>query len=65
MTESDERNLFKNQRAIAARAASRAPWGSAWAAQSAQWSPQEVTRDRKTLRMATLAHGFRLSATNG
>jgi len=47
-------------RAIAARAADRAPWGSAWAAQAAQRSPQMVERDRKTLRMAWFC-GFAIS----
>ena len=41
-------------------AADRAPWGSAWAAQAAQRSPQMVERDRKTLRMARLG-GFAIS----
>ena len=47
-------------RAIAAGAADRAPWGSAWAAQAAQRSPQMVEGDRKTLRMARLG-GFAIS----
>ena len=47
-------------RAIAAGAADRAPWGSAWAAQAAQWSPQMVERDRKTLRFARFC-GFAIS----
>ena len=47
-------------RAIAAKAAGRAPWGSAWAVQAAQRSPQMVEMDRKTLRMARLG-GFAIS----
>ena len=47
-------------RAIAARAAGRAPWGSAWAVQAAQRSPQMVERDRKRLRMARFC-GFVIS----
>ena len=47
-------------RAIAAKAAGRAPWGSAWAVQAAQRSPQMVERDRKLLRMARFC-GFAIS----
>ena len=50
--------LSRTVRAIAARVASRAPWGSAWAAQTARRSPQEVARDRKALTMTSLALGL-------
>ena len=45
---------------VAARAADRAMWGSAGAAQAAQRSPLAVAGDRKALRMARLA-GFEVS----